>query len=233
MAIRPIFIPNTEEGAYVKTVMVDFQWFPGFSVSQKQKSIQSLHDSARETENINKILEISSKSPQSIGIELSAFNLMFTTVRHQTTMSVECAFQGSKVFSNGGPYTDIFNKTSLEAKRDERLKNSGNLISFQFFGHTWPLNPLTAFYDWLYINALLKNKELAKEIINYEAFTDIEFNPEKSINCQAYSAALYVSLMGRGVSIETIQDQDDFLLLLSQQENNNKTESKPIQSQLF
>ena len=26
-------------------------------------------------------------------------------------------------------------------------------------------------------------------------FTDIEFNPEKSLNCQAYSAALYSSMV--------------------------------------
>lgn len=35
--------------------------------------------------------------------------------------SVECAFQSSKVFENGGAYTDLLYKTSREAK-DERLK---------------------------------------------------------------------------------------------------------------
>ena len=42
-------------------------------------------------------------------------------------------------------------------------------------------------------------KELADEITNYNGFTDIEFNPKKSINCQAYSAALYSSLQHSGL----------------------------------
>jgi hypothetical protein len=32
----------------------------------------------------------------------------------------------------------------------------------------------------------------------YAGFTDIEFNPQRSINCQARSAALFLSLMKRG-----------------------------------
>ena len=62
----------------------------------------------------------------------------------------------------------------------------------------WPLIPRTRFYDWLYITALSQNKELSEAVINYNAFTDIEFNPRKSINCQARSAAIYVSLYRAG-----------------------------------
>ena len=51
------------------------------------------------------------------------------------------------------------------------------------------------FYSWLYFIALNQNKKLKTEILNYDAFTDIEFNPEKSLNCQAYSAALYSSMV--------------------------------------
>ena len=36
------------------------------------------------------------------------------------------------------------------------------------------------FYDWIYINALYKNKEIFNELIKYNAFTDIEFNPNKA-----------------------------------------------------
>jgi len=31
-------------------------------------------------------------------------------------------------------------------------------------------------------------------VLDYDAFTDIEFNPEKSVSCQASSAALAVDL---------------------------------------
>ena len=37
------------------------------------------------------------------------------------------------------------------------------------------------FYSWLYFIALNQNERLKVEILNYEAFTDIEFNPEKSL----------------------------------------------------
>ena len=47
MANRPIFIPKFEGDFLVKTKNIDFKWFPGLSVSQKQKSIDSLHSEAK------------------------------------------------------------------------------------------------------------------------------------------------------------------------------------------
>ena len=44
----------------------------------------------------------------------------------------------------------------------------------------------------------------------YEAFTDIEFNPKKSFNCQAYSVALYKSLLKRNQDFEEIKDPNKF-----------------------
>ena len=72
-----------------------------------------------------------------------------------------------------------------------------------------PLNPKAFFYDWLYINAVLENPLLAAERLKYNAFTDIEFNPEKSINCQAKAAALFVALSRQG-KIEQCRDFDSF-----------------------
>ncbi|EBB6671628.1 hypothetical protein QDY85_004222 [Salmonella enterica] len=212
MAQRPVYIPTGEKGPYVKTESVDFAWFAGMSMKQKQKSVDSLHEAAKNTlPNICNILEISSKSREALGIALSAFNLSFTTLKHQRTLTIECAFQGSKVFQKGGPYTDMFEMTSREAKKDTRLLTSGRLVGFKFFGIEWELEPLTAFYDWLYISALKKRTELAERIVEYDAFTDIEFNPERSINCQAYSAALYVSLFRLGILNEAISSKESFL----------------------
>ena len=42
--------------------------------------------------------------------------------------------------------------------------------------------------------------------MHYDAFTDIEFNHNKSINCQAYSVALYQALKSRGGLIEDFTD---------------------------
>lgn len=193
MAKRPIFIPLHDGKRFVLERYLDFSWHPGLSKAQKQRSIRSLHETAYREHGIRNILEVSSKSEQTLGVALSSFNLSFVTQKGRT-LTVEAAFQGSKVFERGGPYIDIFDKAPMDAKRDLRLKESGDLISFEFFGVSWELEPKTAFYDWMYINALLKNKSLTNQITDVEAFTDIEFNPEKSINCQARSAALFCAL---------------------------------------
>lgn len=193
MAKRPIFVPLYDDKRYVLERYVDFQWHSGFAKSQKQKSIRALHDMALREYSVKNPLEVSSKSEDPLGIALSSFNLKFTT-RRGRTLTVEAAFQGSKVFELGGPFTDIFDFTPVEAKRDERLKHSGSLLKFSFFGCDWDLEPKTAFYDWLYINALLKNPDLIDLVTDRDGFTDIEFNPERSINCQARSAALFCAL---------------------------------------
>ncbi len=128
-----------------------------------------------------------------------------------------------------GPYIDIFGMTSREAKKDERLRSSGRLVSFRFFGTEWELEPRTAFYDWLYINALKKLPEITEKLLKYSAFTDIEFNPERSINCQAYSVALYVSLYERNLLEEATSSKEDFLRIVQSAPVSNAMEDQTIQ----
>ncbi|MDM5131404.1 hypothetical protein OB962_10385 [Aeromonas piscicola] len=232
MAERPLFVPSLEGNTLVRTEHVTFQWFPGMHVSQKQKSIDALHLSASSLHGWRNILEVSSKSKNELGVALSAFNLTFTTLLHQRTFSVECAFQGSKVFENGGPYVDLFEMTSREAKKDERLRSSGRLIGFYFFGSKWSLEPQTAFYDWLYINALNKQPQLTEKLQSFSAFTDIEFNPKRSINCQAYSVALYVSLCKRNLLKQALSSPENFLDLLSKKAISNSKQDDTIQGRL-
>lgn len=212
MAQRPVYVPTTSGSPLVKTELVTFQWYPGMSVLQKQQSIASLHEQAQQALGIRTILEVSTKSPHQLGVNLSAFNLMIkTSKRHY---SVECAFQSSKVFELGGPYTDIRDKRSIEAKRDPRLKTSGSLVKFNFYGIDWPLQPTTAFYDYLYINALIRNSHFHDPLNQFEAFTDIEFNPAKSLNCQAHALALYHALRTRDLLDEACQSRDAFLQVI-------------------
>lgn len=217
MAQRPIYIPQTEGEYLVQTDMVDFKWFAGMAVSQKQKSIRSLHEAALEKrKNLNQILEISSKSETLLGVALSAFNLMVMNAAGKTIASVECVFQSSKVFEGDKQYLDLLKVSSREAKQDPRLKESGRLIAFRPNGKKdkeWGLNPLTAYYDWVYINALKQHEEYHEELLSYNAFSDIEFNPEKSINCQAYSVALFYSLYKRGILRDVLSSQQDFLTI--------------------
>ncbi len=169
------------------------------------------------------ILEISSKSEIELGVKLSAFNLEFNSpiIANKKT-SVECIFQGSKVFQNGGPYTEIYSMSSLEAKKYIKLTTSGKLIYFKRKNEIWELEPKTLFYDWIYLNTLRSNKNLAKMILDYDAFSDIEFNPKKSINCQAASVALFVSLSRNNLIDDVLKNKDTFIKFMKNQDNRNE-----------
>lgn len=233
MATRPIFTPSLKGKLLVWTHHVEFEWFPGMAMSQSRKSIASLHAAARKQINVNDVLEISSKSPTEFGVALSAFNLMIRTVKHEREFSLECAYQASKVFERGGPFLDLLNMKSIDAKRDPRLNQNGRLIKFCFFGMDWDLEPRTAFYDWLYINALHKRRDLAEKVLTYRAFSDIAFNPERSINCQAYAAALYVSLHERGLlTDEVLKNQQTYLSVINTGVVSNAHEDTVVQNRL-
>ena len=208
MANRPVFVVSLDTKYCIRT-NTEFEFFPGFSEKQKQRSIQSLHQAFQKNNPGKKVLEISSKSEEPIGVKLSAFNLMIKS-KSGKMISVESAFQSSKVFEKGGPYKDLLDVPSRVAKNDDRLKNSGRIISFQIDGKVFSTEPRTYFYNWLYINALNLNNDLADQVIEYDAFTDIVFNPQKSINCQAEAAAIYVSLRKQGLLAEALKDKDSF-----------------------
>lgn len=216
MATRPIFSPLLGSASGVNEMMMEFQWHPGMAVVQKQKSIRELHTTAK-AHGFDRVLEISSKSEQDLGVKLSAFNLCITTRKKGNKFTVETAFQGSKVFENGGPYKDLIGMDSRAAKKDVRLKESGNIIGFEFFGQKFPNKPRTFFYDWLYINALTQNTDLAEALLDYSGFSDIEFNPKKSINCQAYSVALYISLKKNNQLEQALSSPEEFLKITEDQ----------------
>jgi len=209
MANRPVYLPGVKGKALVTPVNVEFKWVAGMAATQKQKSIRSLHAAAAQR-NIAHILEISSKSESPLGVKLSAFNLHIATPSGMKT-TVENGFQASKVFRNGGPYIDLLEKTPREAKKDSRLNTSGDLIGFRLEGEDWPTRPLTAFYDWIYLSALRQSPTLAEQLLGFDGFTDIEFNPDRSLNCQAASAALFVALSRRGELETATSSRDAFL----------------------
>lgn len=214
MAVRPVFM-TSEYAPYYKKIDVDFTYNGGFAKVQKQKNIMAIHEAFKRRFQDKLPLEISSKSMQEGGEALSAFFLKKYVPSINKSIPVENVFQAGKVFEKGGPYTDLLEVTPREAKRDERLRSSGRLIRFQFEGKEFPLEPKTIFYDYVYINALLENKELAEAALHYDAFTDVEFNPEKSLNCQARSAAIFVSLYRQGL-IDKVKDFEEFQKLFSQ-----------------
>ena len=215
MANRPVYVA-LEKFPYVKRVDVEFKYYSGFSAKQKILSIRSLHAAFKNLYPEKSVLEISSKSENPLGVNLSAFNLKIKSANSDKAFSVESAFQSSKVFEHGGPFKDLLNKSSREAKTDSRLKNSGALKAFKYFDKEFPLEPKTYFYDWLYINALNANSNLKNEILKYDSFTDIEFNPKKSLNCQAKAAAVFVGLNRAGIIDDALKDEKNFLKIVYQ-----------------
>ncbi|MDE6915254.1 MAG: hypothetical protein K2P39_00435 [Lachnospiraceae bacterium] len=203
MAERPAFF--IRQGKVVSK-RYPFEWFSGFAVSQKQKSIESLHNAITKADINARPLEISTKSREPVGAKLSAFNLRLDDC------ALENIFQSAKVFEKGGPYLDLLDVPPREAKRDERLHQSGNLRAFRYQNEDFPLIPQTVFYDFIYL-AAVKSSLTAEEIhaiAEFNYFTDIEFNPAKSINTQARSAALIKLILDDYECLPDF-DKDDFI----------------------
>ena len=78
MAKRPAFF--IRHGKVVQDLF-SFEWFSGFAVSQKQKSIENLHHAILKADADARPLEISTKGREAIGVNLSAFNLRLNNPR--------------------------------------------------------------------------------------------------------------------------------------------------------
>lgn len=195
MAERPVFIPVCEGARTFMEVPVSFPWHPGMAPSQKKKNVAELHAAAA-ARGLERLLEISTKSERAIGQRLSAFHQRVALT--DGLFPLESVYQASKVFVDGGPYTDLLAAPPREAKRDERLRESGNLVAFELEGARYPLDPPTVYYDWLYMRCLYPERDWLRRLERLDGFTDIEFNPARSLNCQARACASFVGLEARG-----------------------------------
>ena len=210
MATRPCYRPLEKFVGYRTVESAPFVWAGGFAFSQKQKNVVALHDAIHRIDPAAKVLEISSKSLQPLGVSLSAFNLKFP--HNGAECSVEAAFQAGKVFEGVGPFPELYSHDSREVRHHVQEVSAGRLLlAFEFDGVRWGLEPKTAFFYWLYIQALIANPQLAEAVKEFDAFTDIEFNPKRQVNCQAAAAAFYVSLCRTGNLEEAMSSREAFL----------------------
>ena len=200
MATRPAW---TVQNGRVISRDFEFAWNGGFAESQKKKNVRALHE-AIEHEHGEHALEASTKSDEEIGKKLSAFNLRYDGVL------LENLFQSSKRYEKGGPYRDLLSVSPKDAKRDERHRTSGRLLSFEQDGFSWPLEPKTVFYDYIYVSAVVRNFGKDLDLSAWNWFTDIEFNPKKSINCQARALAIY-KLLQQLSQFEILEDRDAWI----------------------
>lgn len=189
---RAIYI-STEKAPYCETRFLTFDPYKGMNITVKRRNAQAAADLYVKAFHGRKPLEVSSASDCEEGIHLSALKLT-----DKKGYTVECKFQSAKTFEHGGPYTDLLT-AGRNPKRDERLKNSGKLICFTLFDVKYPLQPATAFYDWIYIQTLADNPALASFVSQHDTFSDISFNPERQYNCQAEACAVYSGLVSAGI----------------------------------
>jgi len=232
MAKRIVYYVDKQNEFHNKDV--EFQWFPGFARVQKQKSIASLHENFAIENPQYKTIEISSSSTEPLGISTSAFNLNIKTTHG--TYTVEQLFQAGKVFKLQGKQSNLLGLSPADARKANKgLNRNDVLINFDLFGDTFPLEPKTYFYNWIYLNALRENSTLAKDILKYDAFTDINANPKYTISTQAEACSIYVSLARKGTLNKALHDKNSFLQEIYGQtiKQPEPTIKKPVQINLF
>ena len=180
------FVDNTN---VFEEKIITFTYIKGMAFSQKQKNVLSFHQSIQQQYPNHKILEISTKSNNDLGVKLSAFNLKLDN------SYVESVFQSSKVFEDGTQYEFLKTYHPKEAKQYLSDNKKGSLKCFKYGNVEFPLTPPSMFYDYIYINALTQIPDISNKIKDYDIFTDIEFNEKKQINCQARACAIYSYLL--------------------------------------
>lgn len=183
MAVRPIFISTGNMDKPFIKEDIEFTWIKGMSYSQKCKRRDSLAIEIAKLYDIKRWLEISTKSDKDIGVKMSAKNLVLTTSTGSD--SVESIYQSSKVFEDG------------------------RITSFKYNDCVFENYPAGMFYDYIYMYAILQNKDLINQFVQYDIFSDIEFNPKKSINTQARAAAIFKTLYDNH-NLGIVKDQYDF-----------------------
>ena len=185
--------------------LIEYKFSPGFSLTQKQKSINSLHESIKKQFPNIKILEVSTKSSVLLGQNLSAFRLKYKK------KYVESIFQSSKVFYNEGKEKQFSFLIDYEPSAAKKYikENPGILKEFSYENKIFPLEPKSLFYDYIYCLALRENK-IDDALVEYNCFTDIEFNHKKQINCQARACAIYVYLLKNDLVKKSLDNIEEF-----------------------
>lgn len=227
MANRPVFasVLNPVSTAKVFRYDVEFEWNKGLARSQRKKNVAALHNAfiKRKGDVASMILEASSLSDDTLGVNLSAFNLdidleaFLAKIEHRDPVGthmvkVEVAYHGAKCINGGEPFADILDMDSKQAKRDVRLK-AGTVTGFKLGHMYFDAVPKTAFYNFLYLSALGQqhNIRLLLQVASYLYFTDLNFNPAKGISCQAEALALGVALFNRKQFEVALSSFDSFL----------------------
>lgn len=186
MVMRPVFMFRDNKH---QEVPVEFEWVKGLDNHLIVQRYLNLHESIKEIYPDVNLLEVSTKSLNPVGKSLSPFIL-----KTHNGITVEALYQGSKIYEYGGPFQELYQRSSLEAKNHAKGKDLGDVIGFQLGRLIFDTKPTRAFYTWLYITVLMQNLDLADNLMEYNAFTDIHYNPKTMNVCQAYACSVYYTL---------------------------------------
>jgi hypothetical protein len=190
------------ENDKIKIGIAEFKWEPGMSISQRRKSCVNLHQVLYEKFN-SLPLDISSASTTELGVKLSAFNLFWKG------KTVECWYQGSKVYEGIGPMHKLYDVSSLEAKKSMKIMADKKLIGFNLQGVEYPLSPKTVFYDWIYLQGMVETFGINLDLNDFEYFTDIQAVIDIDA-CQARAVCEYKLLQKQGF-LDKIEDFESFI----------------------
>lgn len=202
MATKMCFKVN-EEKVFDEEI-VSFTYINGMAFSQKVKNVLSFHSSIQEKFPTLRILEVSTKSGNDLGVALSAFNLKLDG------RSVESVYHSCKVFEDGNSFEFLMDCEPRSAKKFLRENAKECLKCYRYKGKDIPLETKSLFYDYIYISALLQNSTLYEEIKNYDIFTDIEFNEKKGVCCQARACAIYSYMLRTNTVDKYMKSMDEF-----------------------
>lgn len=221
MAVRPVYEVNVDSSPpWYYSRKIEFQWHGGFSRAQMSRCVQSLHAAFADNRKGRRLLEVSSASEAELGRRLSAFSLTVGRgpAAESRPIPLEVAYQSSKIFRGHGRLTQAADLAPPEAKHlAAEMHRVHDLIAFEWNGCCWPLQPPTAFYDWLFVQAVRQEPQLSREIMRYDAFTDIKFNPSRSLSSQARSAALFVGLSIHDELETAVESMESFLAFEAKQ----------------
>ncbi len=209
-ARRLVFIPR-DVSPFYEEKEVEFKWEGGLPDAKTfSKNSKNLIESAKQKLGLKEVFEVS-RAGEGVFRNFSAFELKIK-VDIKTDLYLEVVYQYSKVWMSES-CNDLLQIESEMAKSREAKKTANQkkkekkvmekyCIKIGNLEKEFPIEPKDAFYNWLYIFALMQdqNKELREKLINIDkdrqvGFTDIHYKIAKNkYNCQARAVAQFIGI---------------------------------------
>lgn len=195
MAVRKVYL-SLAEYPYAKEISVTFPWSNG----SKHQNIQAILDTFHDVYPEVPALEVSLASSQPEGVAAAAMKLPLHLEELGQDVPVGIVYEASKVFENGGPYTDLLQCSRQKVQKDARLQQSGRCTGYRLEGAEFSAEPHPyAFFNWLYGCALRQAPEKAEGVLKFGAFSDLNLGSSKmDRNSPARAAAVYAGLAAAG-----------------------------------